>query len=186
MEEKKTSRRPARPPKDANTVRERTLAHLENVMRAAITTVGTGILIASSAQGQERQCPVVVDPPPPPSGDCCEKPEQLLSRCVDAQAGWVKVKGQWNLRLSVLSWGSRSISFDGLGKADILASGVSVKELQVSGYDLTLVLAPAGGAKTAVVQIPVKCGAKKLTLKLAVDFTEEPGENCYAIVRQVK
>ncbi len=65
---------------DTRTARERTLAHLDDLMRAAVTTVGAGVLLASSAQA----------PPPPPWRSIdpawrCLDPDELLAKgCVAA------------------------------------------------------------------------------------------------------
>ena len=187
MEEKKVSNRLVEPPADARTVRERTLAHLESLMRAATTTVGTGILLASGAHAQQPDRPMVVDPPPPPPPECCEHPDQFLLRgCIRADAVWAKADGQWILRLTLRTQDRGTASFKGLAKADIKLSGMTIKELQTQPKQVALVLAPAGDGKLPNLEFPVTCNSKKVPLKLSLDLKEGAAERRSVPVKVVK
>src|SRR6202142_2118545 len=111
------SSRPVEPAIDKGSARERTLAHLEGLMRAATAMVGTGLLVASSARAQDR--PQVVDPPPPPPPECCENPDQIFVRgCIDRTANWHKSEGHWILTFRLGTWSPRIVSFEEIEKAD--------------------------------------------------------------------
>jgi hypothetical protein len=82
-----------------STARERTLAHLEGLIRTA-ATVGTGLALAHGTLAQERPPRVFVDYPPPPMACSCEKPEEFLIRgCISSQTKWVKSDKKWNLEM---------------------------------------------------------------------------------------
>jgi len=153
MQKDKEPSRPLEPVADVRTVRERTIAHLDNLMRAAVTMVGTGALLASGAQDRQSR-PVVVDPPPPPPPECCEHPDQFLVRgCTWAVAVWAKVDGQWVLRLSLHVRNLGPVGFVGLGKTDIKLSGITLKELHTMPYQVDLVLAPVGDEKSPSLEL---------------------------------
>lgn len=158
----------------ATTVRERTLAHMEDLMRKA-TTVGAGIVLACGAKAQAIGPAQVVDPLPPPVG-CCENPEQMMLRgCLNEQAHWVKSGTHWTIQLSLgVNPGPTRVSFEGLKREAIKATGVTVKDLKAEEPKLSLVLAPVAGAKQASLQFPVLCNGRKVTLKLALDLGKAP------------
>jgi hypothetical protein len=174
---KKSERRKVLSPESAPaTVRERTLSHMEDLMRKA-TTVGAGIVLACGAKAQALGPAQVVDPLPPPVG-CCEDPDQMLIRgCLNEQARWVKVATRWTIQLSLtVNPGPTRVSFEGLKQEAIKANGVTIKDLKVETRKLGLVLAPGASSKQAAVQFPVLCNDKKVTLKLALDLSKLPTE----------
>ncbi len=177
---------------DTRTARERTLAHLDDLMRAAVTTVGAGVLLASSAQAQPP--PNVVDPAPPPppwrSVDPawrCMDPDELLAKgCVAAYAAWAKIDDRWNIRLDVFAADSKSTSFSGVVRTDLTVSGMTLRELRTKDSGLVLMLAPKENETSVSVQFPPKCSAKKVALKLSLDLKEKPAEGRSIPVKQVK
>ena len=168
------------------TVRERTLAHMEDLMRKA-TTVGAGIVLACGAKAQAPGPPQVVDPLPPPVG-CCENPEELLLRgCLNQQARWVKSGMQWTIQLSLaVNPGPTRLSFEGLKREAIKVNGVSIKDLKGEPRKLGLVLAPGAGVKQAGIQFAVLCNDKKITLKLVLDLSKLPAEGGAVPVKMEK
>ena len=160
----------------AGTVRERTVAHMEDLLRKA-TTVGAGIVLACGAKAQSTGPAQIMDPLPPPVG-CCENPDQMLLRgCLSDQATWVKSGTRWTIQLSLaVSPGPTRVSLEGLKREAIKVTGVSIKDLKVEPRTLGLVLAPAAStnAKQAGVQFPVLCNDKKVTLKLVLDLSKLP------------
>jgi hypothetical protein len=158
------------------TVRQRTLSHMEDLMRKA-TTVGAGIVLACGAKAQSTGPVQIMDPLPPPVG-CCENPEQMLLRgCLSDQATWVKSGTRWTIQLSLaVNPGPTRVSFEGLKREAIKVTGVSLKDIKAEPLKLGLVLAPAAGTnvKHATVQFPVVCNDKKVALKLVLDLSMLP------------
>jgi hypothetical protein len=164
---------------DASMVRERTLSHLENLMRTA-TSVGAGIVLACSARAQGQKPPQVCDPLPPPVG-CCENPNQFLVRgCLDNQTRWVKLGKGWALELSL--WihaqpGRNQISFDGLKRNEIKVTGASVKDLKNESQKLGFVLAPIAGKRQVSVELAVQCNDNRIPLEIILDTSKPPAAN---------
>ncbi len=187
MKRNKESSRVAEPERDARTVRERVLAHMENLMRTA-TTLGAGIALACGAKAQGPRRPQVCDPPPPPPPACCEDPDQLLLRgCVKQQTRWVKSDGRWSLTFTL--WVhpySVSISFAELKKEEIRVSGASLKDLKIEPRKLVFSVAPMADEKQANMELPVLCNNKKVPLKLVLDLSAPPAENGSVPVKQVR
>jgi hypothetical protein len=159
------------------TVRERTLAHMEKLMRTA-TTVGAGIVLACGVKAQTPGTPQIVDPLPAPVG-YCENPDQLLVRgCLDQHAHWVKSGTPWTIQLNLTAnVGPTQVSFEGLKREAIKVLGVTLKELKVEPRKLTLVLAPGASNRQASLQFPVLCNDRTITLKLHLDLSKPPVEN---------
>jgi len=176
------------PERDAGTARERTVAHMENLLRTA-TTVGAGIVLACGARAQGQRPPQPCDPMPPPVR-CCEDPDQFLLRwCLDHQTRWVKSGEGWTLELSL--WvhargGQDRISFAELKREEIKVSGASVKEMKKGPQKLGFVLAPVVGEKQVNMELAVQCNEKRIPLKLALDLSKPPAENRSVPVKQVK
>jgi hypothetical protein len=185
---KKTRARSGRssPEPGAGTVRERTLAHMESLMRTA-TTVGAGIVLACGARAQTSQAPQVCDPLPAPVG-CCENPDQLLLRvCLNQQTRWVKSGMRWTLQLSLSAHpGPTRLSFEGLKREVIKVYGVSIKDMKIEPQRLGFVLAAGASSRQATVQFPVLCNDKKVTLKLNLDLSKAPVENGSVPVKLVR
>ncbi len=177
MKKNRTRKGLSPPEPGAGTVRERTLAHLENLMRTA-TTVGTGIVLACGAKAQTPGPPQVCDPLPPPVG-CCENPDELLLRgCLDQQTRWVKSGTRWNLQLNLSAHpGPTRLSFEGLKRDAIKISGVSIKSMQVESRKLAFVLVAGASSRQSTLQFPVLCNDKKVTPKLLLDLSKAPTEN---------
>jgi hypothetical protein len=165
--------------REASTARERTLAHLENLMHTA-TTVGAGIVLACSARAQGQRPPQVCDPLPPPVG-CCENPEQFLLRgCLDHQTRWLKSGAVWTLELGL--WlhvmpGRDRISFEVLRRDEIRVAGAVIKDLRKETYKVELVFAPVAGRKQINVELAVQCNGKRIPLKLNLDLSKPPEMN---------
>ncbi len=168
------------PEPGAGTVRERALTHMQNLMRTA-TTVGAGIVLAAGAGAQTQRRPQVVDPPPPPSCmEGCENPDELLIRgCLDQDGYWVKWGTRWVLRLSLMARGGgpNHLSFAGLKREVIKASGVSIKDMKVDTLTLDLVLVAGARNPKASLQFPALCNDKQTTLKVVLDLSKPPMEN---------
>ena len=115
MKKDRTRKGLSPPETEAGSVRERTLTHMESLLRRA-TTVGAGIVLAIGAKANTPRPPQVVDPPPPPPPTCCEDPEELLLRgCLNQQNHWVKSGMRWTLQLSLaVHSGPGRVSFEGL------------------------------------------------------------------------
>ena len=162
--------------KGSSTVRERTLIHMDDLMRAA-TTVGAGIVLACGAKAQSQKPPVVCDPLPPPVG-CCENPDQLLLRgCLNQKAQWVKLEGKWTISLTLeVNPGPTRVSFEGLKREAIKADSVSIKDLKPEPRKLAVVLVPAATARKAGLQFPVLCNNRRITVKLSVDISKSAKE----------
>ena len=174
---------------DARTARERTLAHLERLMRVAVTTVGTGAMLACRhlvVDPPPPPPPPPVDPPPPPPQECCENPDQFLIRgCIEANGVWAKVDGQWTLHLTLYARYGGPVSFDNFGKPDLTLSDIALKELETKPNQLTIVLVPVGD-ELPNLQLSVTCNRKKVPLKLSLDINEGPSEGRSVPVRLVK
>jgi hypothetical protein len=168
------------------TVRERTVAHMEELMHKA-TTVGAGIFLACGAKAQALGPTQVVDPLPPPVG-CCENPEELLLRgCLDQQAHWVKSGMQWTIQLRLAANpGPTRVSFEGLKRDAIKVIGVSIKDMKVEPRKVGFVLAAGASNRQANVQFPVLCNDKKVTIKLALDLSKPPTEGGAVPVKMEK
>lgn len=167
------------PEPGVETVRERTMAHMVGLMRAA-KTVGAGVVLAIGAKGQTARPPQVCDPLPPPS--CvggCENPDELLLRgCLSQQTRWVKSGMRWTLQLNLSAHpGPTRLSFEGLKREVIKVLGVSIKDMKVEPGYLSMVLVAGAASRQANVQIPVLCNDKKITLKLVLDLSKMPMEN---------
>ena len=164
---------------DAKTARERTLSHLENLMRTA-TTVGAGIVLACSARAQGQRPPQVCDPLPPPVG-CCESPDQFLVRgCLGYQARWVLAGKAWTLELSL--WvnaqpGGYRINFEALSKDKVPVSGASVLSLKQESRKLDLVLRPVAGEKQVELELSIQCNEKRIPLFFTLETTKAPEAN---------
>jgi hypothetical protein len=144
------------------------------------------MLLASGSPGQEPQRPIVPDPPPPPPPDCCVHPDQLLIQaCVKVTAVWARVEQQWILRLTLISENS-PVTFDGLTKADIRLSGITLKELDTQRTRIAMVLAPVGAEKSPNLEFQVTCFGRKVPLKLSLDLSEGRSAGRNIPVRQVK
>jgi hypothetical protein len=179
MKKKRTQIGLSSPEPGAGTVRERALAHMQNLMRTA-TTVGAGIVLAAGATGQTQRRPQVVDPPPPPS--ClggCENPDELLIRgCLDQYNHWVKSGTQWTLHLSLMARGGPNrVNFAGLKREAIKVSGVSIKDMKVLAGTLDLVLVAGVRNPKATLQFPALCNDKQITLVVVLDLSKAPVEN---------
>jgi len=168
------------------TVRERTMAHMEDLMRKA-TTVGAGIVLACGAKAQGAGPAQVVDPLPPPVG-CCENPVELLLRgCLDQQALWVKSGMRWTIQLSLsANAGPNRVSFEGLKREAIKVVGVSIKDMKVEPRKVGFVLAAGASNRQANLQFPVLCSDKKVMLKLVLDLSKTPMEKGSVPVRLEK
>ena len=130
---------------ETRTARERTLAHLEKLMRAAAVAVGTGVMLACRHLVVDPPPPPPVDPPPPPPQECCESPDQFLLRgCIRANGAWANVNGQWTVRLTLDARDGGPVNFDLLGKADLTLSGITLTELETHPNRLALVLMTLG------------------------------------------
>jgi hypothetical protein len=160
-------------------VRERTISHLEKLMRTA-TAAGAGLALVCNAQTKGQKPPVVCDPLPPPVG-CCENPDQFLVRgCLDHQTQWHKVGGAWVLRLSL--WAIHRpvkgvISFDALKKGSVRVQGAILRDFIKESQKVTLELAPVRNPKQVEVELSVQCDQKTIPLKLTLDLSEPPQEN---------
>ena len=168
------------------TVRERTLAHMEKLMRTA-TTVGAGIVLACGVKAQTPGTPQIVDPLPAPVG-YCENPDQLLVRgCLDQHAHWVKSGTPWTIQLNLTAnVGPTQVSFEGLKREVIKVSGVTIKDMKVEPGGVAFVLAAGANSRQANMQFPVSCNDKKITLKLVLDLSKAPVENGSVPVKLVK
>jgi len=158
------------------TVRQRTLAHLEDLMRKA-TTVGAGIVLACGAKAQSAGPVQVMDPLPAPVG-CCENPDQMLvQKCLSQQARWTKVGTRWTIMLSLaVNPGPTRVSFEGLKREAIKTTGVSIRDLKVEPRKLGLALVLGASSRQAGLQFPVMCNDKKVALKLSLDLGKLPTE----------
>jgi hypothetical protein len=186
MKKNRVSSEVPTPGVETRTVRERTLAHMESLMRTA-TTVGAGLVLACAAKAQTPKAPQVVDCLPPPVG-YCENPDKLILRgCLIQQTRWVKSGMRWTLqlRLSALA-GPTQLDFEGVKREVIKVSGVSIKDLKVERGGLAFVLAAGASSRQANMQFPVLCNDKKITLKLNLDLSKAPVENGSVPVRLVK
>jgi len=174
--------------RDAGTARERTVAHMENLLRTA-TTVGAGIVLACGAGAQGQRPPYPVDPLPAPVR-CCEDFNQLLfRRCVDHKTRWVKSGEGWTLELSL--WvhtppPQGRISFAELKREEIKVSGASVKEMKIEPQKLGFMLAPVVGEKRVNMELAVECNEKRMPLKLTLDLSQPPAQNRSVSVNQVE
>ncbi len=176
MQKKEQPTRPVKPDDETPTVRERTLTHLDALMRATTTMLGTGVLLASGAQDKNR--PLVVDPPPPPPPECCEHPDQFLVRgCIRVAGAWEKADRQWVLHVVLDAAARTPVGFEGLAKSDLKLSGIALKKLQAKPKQVDVVLAPVGDEKSPSLQLPVTCKGKKLPLKLALDLSGPKAED---------
>jgi len=186
MKRNKASSRPPSSEKGKGTVRERTLAHMEDVMRAA-TTVGAGIVLACGAKAQSAGRPQIVDYVPIPVG-CCENPDLLLIRgCLNQQAHWVKSGARWTLQLNLSAHaGPTRVSFEGLKRADVKVTGVSIEDLKVDPRKVEFVLAAGASSRQATMQFPVLCNDHKIALRLVLDISKAPAENGTVPVRLTK
>ncbi len=184
MEDDKEPGRPLEPAPETLTARERTLSHLDNLMRAAAAMAGTGVLLASGVQDKPRRPPY--DSPPPPGSECCDVLSDFLFSCVLAHAAWTKTEGQWTLRLGLYVRVPSPVSFDGLSKSDIKLSGATLKELKAVSRQLDLLLEPAEDEKSPKLQFPVTCRQKKVPLKLSLDLSQPRAENRPIPVKLIK
>ena len=165
--------------------RERTLAHLEKLMRTA-TAAGASLALVCNAQTKGQRPPVVCDPLPAPVG-CCENPEQFLVRgCLDHQTQWHKVGEAWVLRLSLRAAHrpvKGAISFDALKKGAVRVHGALLREFVKEPQKVTLALVPVRNAKQVEVELSVWCDNKAIPLKLTLDLSEPPQESRSVPVR---
>jgi hypothetical protein len=177
---------PPSPETGKYTVRERTLAHMEELMHKA-TTVGAGIILACGAKAQALGPTQVVDPLPTPVG-CCENPEELILRgCLDQQARWVKSGMRWTVQLSLsANAGPTRVSFEGLKRDAIKVIGLSIKDVKVEPRKVGFVLAAGASNRQATLQFPVLCNGKKIALKLVLDLSKTPMEDGSVPVRLAK
>lgn len=187
MKMNKTRSSLSSPETGIGTVRERTLTHMESLLRRA-TTVGAGIVLACGAKAQSPRPPQVVDPPPPPPPACCEDPEHLLLRgCLNQQNHWVKSGMRWTLQLSLSAHsGPTHVTFLGLKREDVKIAGVSIKRMNVEFWGVDFVLTAGASSRQATLQFPVLCNDKKVTLKLILDLSKAPVENGSVPVKLVK
>lgn len=160
-------------------VRERTLSHLEKLMRTT-TTVGAGIVLACSARAEQQRPPQVCDPLPPPIG-CCEDPDQFLLRgCLDHQTRWVKLARRWILELSLWAVARPEpmlISFGEVKKEEIKIRGASIKDMRKEPRRIGFMLAPVTGRKQVDMEFGVRCDTKWIHLKLTLDLSKPPQAN---------
>ena len=174
------------PPETPGTVRERTLAHMEKLMRTA-TTVGAGIVLACGAKAQTTKTPQVCDPLPPPMGSCENPADFLLSGCLDAQTRWVKSGTRWTLHLSLAATsGPVHISFEGLKRDDVKVVGAALRDVSVTPRKAAFVLVAGAGDRKLNMQVPVLCNDKKMTLRLILDISKPPTENGSVPVRLIR
>ena len=186
MQKNRTRKGPSSPESGAGTVRERTLAHMDDLMRKA-TTVGASIILACGAKAHAQGPTQVVDPLPPPVG-CCEDPDMLLVRgCLSQKANWVKSGMRWSIELGLsASAGPTRVSFEGLKRENIKVSGVTIKDMKVDPRKLAFALVVNASNRQGSLQFPVLCNDKKITLKLVLDLSKTPMEKGSVPVRLVK
>jgi len=186
MKKNKTRGGPHSPETGKRTVRERTLAHMEDLMRKA-TTVGAGIFLACGAKAQSPPPPQIVDYVPTPVG-CCENPDQLLLRgCLNQQARWIKSGARWTIQLNLAANpGPTRLSFEGLKREAIKVNGVSIKDLKGEPRKLGLVLVPGASSRQAGIQFPLLCNNKNVTLKFVLDLSKLPAEGGAVPVKMEK
>ena len=186
MKRNRSKNVPSSPEAEAGTVRERTLSHMESLLRTA-ATVGTGIALACGAKAQSTGPQQVVDPLPPPVG-CTVDPEQFLLRgCLEQQAHWVKSGMRWTIQLDITANPGRTeVSFEGLKSPDIKPVGVSIKDVKVDPRKLSLVLTVGATSRNANLQFPVLCNDKKIPVKLLLDLSKAPVEKGEVLVRLTK
>jgi hypothetical protein len=190
MDEDKVPSPQSEPANDTRTVRDRTLAHLDSLMR--LTTVGAGIALACSAQlrPQPRR-PQPCDPAPFPSARYCENPGELLARgSMSSSAVWETTAGAWFVRL-VLNASARDISFAGLSSEEVTVTGATLP-LFPSGtgnaphQHVEFVLWPTVNEKQVTVELPVSCYGKAIPLKFRLDISRPPAERGFVPVTLVK
>ena len=153
-------------------VRERTLAHLKDLLRNT-TKMGASIALVCGVAGQGCKH-MVVDPPPPPPPGACANPDTLkLEWCVKPDAIREKSGRKWTINLNLrVQWGVDNMSFEGLTKDDVHVAGVSVKSLNVGRQNVEIVLAPYKGRADAELDLAVRCNNTSIPYRLKLDLSK--------------
>jgi hypothetical protein len=163
----------------ARTVRDRTMAHMEYLLR--MTTFGAGMALAWSAQAGQAKRPQVCDPVPPPMTSCQIPDEQIIQH-INWWASWKKSEEGWFINLLVYTRNARNpISFDGITRQGVKVTGAKLASIP-KGFDsahqsIGLMLLPDDGEKTVEVELSFNCSNKSVPLKLRLDIQKPPVEN---------
>jgi hypothetical protein len=174
------------PEHDAPTVRERTMAHMKNLLRSS-TTLGAGIALVCGVAGQGCKH-LVLDPPPPPPPGACVNPDTLrLDYCVRYSARWEKSGLKWTIDLNArVEWGIDNMDFEGLTSADVHASGASVKSIKMEHQKLEIVLTPAKKATVAELSLFVRFNQKQLPFRVKLDLSKPRKRKGYILAELIK
>ena len=158
--------------KETRTVRERTLAHMENLLRNA-TKLGDGIALVCGVATQGCRYHVIDPPPPPPPGEC-ENPSTLrLNTCVKSVAQWAKSGRKWTIDVNLrVEWGINNMDFEGLTSAEIHASGASVKTTNMGHQNVEIVLIPFKGMNQAELDLAVQCNKQQIPFRVNLDLSK--------------
>ena len=188
MEKDKVPSRQSDPAGETPTVRDRTLAHLDSLMR--LTTVGAGIALACAQVPSQPRRPQVCDPAPFPSARYCENPDELLARgSMSSSAAWETTAGRWFVRL-VLNASARDISFAGLSSERVKVTGARLQPFAPGPpntlWHVDFVLWPAVNEEEVTVEFPVRCSMKAIPLKFRMDISRPPAETSVIQVTLVK
>jgi hypothetical protein len=169
------------------TVRERTLAHMKNLLRNS-AKMGAGIAFVYGVATQGCKKPFIVDPPPPPPEGSCKNPDfSLVQRALDGKANWVKANRKWAIALNLgFKWGVADLSFMAFKKDEIQASGASIEPMYVPTSGLELVLLPIRGRTEIELNFPVRCEDKLVPLQLKLDLSKPHKKNGDVPVELVK
>lgn len=168
------------------TVRERTLAHVENLLRDA-TKIGAGIALVCGVSGQACKHYTVDPPPLPPPGACANPKSLTLDYCVKSDARWKKSGLKWSIHLNVrVEWGVDNMDFEGLTTTGTHVTGATATAINIGHQNVEMVLRPLKRATQVEVSLAVQCNKEAIPFRATLDLSGPRKKDQYIRVQLVR
>ena len=182
----KKNKAPSLPPdRTAPSVRERTLSHMEKILRNA-QKLGAGIAFACGVMTQGCVVDPAVPPPPPPPG-FCEGPDALRTHYyIYPYAHWAKPGRKWKIEVSLYSYGGDIVNFQGLRREDLHLTGASLQKIDLLPQQVNFVLTPAQDSDHAELDLPIRCEKNRVPLHFKLDISKPHKKKDWIPVEWVK